>query len=117
MRHFYVIIAILILSGCAARVISSGPNGVAIDPVMIYPDMAKIQALADAECAKYGRIAIMEHGRSSSKVNPVVSLNLVAPEDVQPNKSSMLSSPIFGFKCVNRPVAPPPSPLEWPQLQ
>jgi hypothetical protein len=119
MYRFYMTIAILILSGCASHVIRSGPNGVAIEPVMLYPDMDEIQKLADSECAKYGRIAQLQTGRSSRdrSAGSVLSILGGVPSEISAPRGSMFISPIFGFKCVDRPLAAPDSPLEWPQLQ
>jgi hypothetical protein len=124
MHRFYMIIATLVLSGCVyfpSRVVRSGPNGVAIEPVMIFPDIKEIQKLADSECAKYGRIAQAQEGRSSRDRYPGSILSLggmgVVPNGIESPRSTMRLTPIYGFRCVEPPKPPPDLPLEWPQLQ
>lgn len=120
MRHCYVFIVIFVLSGCAARVVSSSTTGVAIDPIMIYPNMTKIQQLANSECAKYGRIAVIDQGGRSSSDRPVgTALSaLEDPTGLTPARSriNMLIAPLLRFKCVDRPTTIDSSPA-WPQLQ
>ena len=104
----------LIISGCAPRVVSSGPQGVSIDPVMMYPNMNKVQALADAECAKYNKLAKIQGTRSSSKDKLGWSLETIQTGRV--GAGDMYASPSIGYLCVDKPEEPAPS-YEWPQLQ
>ena len=55
MRFFTPILVALVLSGCAAEVISSSPRSVVVKASIIKPQEA--QNLASAECAKHGRYA------------------------------------------------------------
>lgn len=51
-----------LLAGCAASVISSNPRSVVVDagkPPLASRSSADAQRLADAECAKHGRLARM----------------------------------------------------------
>lgn len=66
MRYSCIFFLILLVPGCAPRVLSSGPHGVTIEPIMMAPDMQKVYELADAECAKYNRIAVRPPGLRSS---------------------------------------------------
>jgi hypothetical protein len=88
---------------------------------MMFPDMKEIQKLADSECAKYGRIAQMQEGRSTRDRSPGSILSLGGmggvPPEIESRRSTMLLKPIYGFRCVEPPKPPPDLPLEWPQLQ
>ncbi len=56
-RIFIYAVTVILLSGCAAKVVSSSPRTV----VVRAPDMAisESQGLADKECAKHERYARM----------------------------------------------------------
>lgn len=54
---FFVVLAVIFLSGCGAtfpKVNSSSPRTVS---VTAFKGLGEAQKLADAECAKYGRLA------------------------------------------------------------
>lgn len=55
MENLLVVICVVMLSGCAAKVVSSSARTV----VVRAPDLAiaESQALADAECKQHGRYA------------------------------------------------------------
>lgn len=57
------VVALLALAGCAARVVSSSPRSVVVDPggnSFTSPTAAESQRLADAECQKHGRFAALK---------------------------------------------------------
>lgn len=57
MRVVALVAAAAIVSGCAAKVVSSSQRSVMIDAKSWSAD--KVQQMADAECAKHGRVARM----------------------------------------------------------
>lgn len=113
MRYFYTVMVLLLLSGCAPVVLTSGPHGVAIDPVLMFPNMNKIQELADAECAKYNRIARQQIPRASARNQ--TSWAIGTPQTGSTTRGNMYRGLIIAFDCIDRPVESVPS-IEWPQL-
>lgn len=113
MRQYCLVILIIFISGCAPRILMSGPKGVSIDPVSFPVNMEKIQEMADAECAKYNRIATEKISRSSSKSQPLGWA--MSQEMGQKNYNPNYTNISINFSCDDRPVESVPS-YEWPQL-
>jgi hypothetical protein len=56
-RNTRLLIALLVIQGCATQVVSSNDRSVIVDSYWL--EAAKAQELADADCAKHSRIAQM----------------------------------------------------------
>ena len=52
-----LLVVLLAAQGCATHVVSSNPHSVFVESWWL--NAAKAQELADAECAKYSRVALM----------------------------------------------------------
>lgn len=62
MRYIASLVAVLVLAGCAAKVLSSGPRTVVIQS---REGVSEAQPMAEAECAKHGRHAqLVGHERA-----------------------------------------------------
>jgi hypothetical protein len=75
--------------------------------------MERIQEIADAECAKYNRIAKQQGGRSSAQPHPVGWAS--TPQIGQPNFNHMYTNISIDFICEDQPVETMPS-FQWPEL-
>jgi hypothetical protein len=53
----FLVILLLAAEGCTTHVVSSNPHSVLVESWWL--DAAKAQEMADAECAKYSRVALM----------------------------------------------------------
>lgn len=57
--RFGFLVSCVLLAGCAAQVVSSNPRQVVIDAGRPPRPSAQVVALANQECARYGRYAQM----------------------------------------------------------
>lgn len=53
--RIFIIAMVVLLTGCAAKVLSSNPRSVTVQAGQVK--IAEAQTLADAECSKYKRFA------------------------------------------------------------
>ena len=64
-----LLIALLAIQGCATQVVTSNPRSVLVESWWL--DGAKAQKMADAECAKYSRVAVMRFKADYDETNYV----------------------------------------------
>lgn len=110
-RYLVIALLFMLISGCAPRIVSSTPIGVAIEPVMAFPNMQRIREMAATECAKYGRDARERVPHAPTKIGYAWSY-----ENGAQYSGNIYRSPRIGFSCVNRSEEAAPS-YEWPILQ
>jgi hypothetical protein len=69
MRVGLLLIVLVAAEGCATHIVTSNPRSVLVESW--WMDGAKAQKMADAECAKYSRVALMRFKADYDETNYV----------------------------------------------